>query len=125
MGFYNENTQKWECEDECLEKDGNFFCGDTGILIYSLIYYCIIHISYVDHLTSFALLLEGTGGRGCESDGVDYAITYLSIGFAGFALIIIIVFVLINEAVYCIRKIRQERLIRLIDDRENTQFNLN
>jgi len=30
LGFFNVQTQEWECEDECLTKEGNTFCGDTG-----------------------------------------------------------------------------------------------
>jgi len=81
LSFFNERTNKWECEDNCLERNGNQFCGRT------------------DHLTSFALLLDGSGGgsSGCSSSSIDYLITWLSCGAIVLAIIIVAVAVLANE----------------------------
>jgi len=55
LGSYSEETGKWECDDPCLEENSDgFYCGD------------------VDHLTNFALLLQGGGSGGCGSSANDY-----------------------------------------------------
>ena len=71
LGFFNEETKEWECEDRCLkEKNDNeekedLLCGETN------------------HLTNFAILFSGAGlGGGCGDDNFDYTVLYLSIGFA-------------------------------------------
>ena len=43
LGFYNETTDKWECEDPCPVVRGNQICGKTP------------------HLTNFAMLLQVSG----------------------------------------------------------------
>jgi len=45
LGYWNEETNEWKCQDECLDEssDGTV-CGTT------------------DHLTNFALLLDGSRG---------------------------------------------------------------
>lgn len=57
LGFFNEVTQEWECEDKCLEKnDSGQFCGSTS------------------HFTSFAVLFYGLDGPGanCASTPNNY-----------------------------------------------------
>merc|ERR1739848_505405 len=96
LGFFNVKTQEWECEDECLTKEGNTFCGDT------------------DHLTSFALLLGGANGSdGCGSND-DFVIAYISIGFIVFAIFIVIISVGINELAYRIKDQKKQSLMRII-----------
>lgn len=30
LGFFNEKTKQWECEDKCFDKEGDFvYCGET------------------------------------------------------------------------------------------------
>ena len=58
LGFFNEASDQWECEDPCLEKKGGLLCGST------------------DHFTNFALLLSGgssgaSGGGLCDDDDDD------------------------------------------------------
>ena len=51
LGFLNEETNEWECEDECLKQDDNgLLCGDTS------------------HFSKFSLLLDvaGSGNSGCS-----------------------------------------------------------
>jgi len=78
LGFFNVKTNEWECQDSCLEQQGNRLCGRT------------------DHLTSFALLLEGNGGQSCSSSE-DFLYTWLSCGAVVVALIVIITAVALNE----------------------------
>ena len=35
LGFFNEQTQQWECEDNCLQNEGNEYCGETGLQKFS------------------------------------------------------------------------------------------
>ena len=95
LGFVNEETNEWECADECVEEnDEGQFCGET------------------DHFTSFAILLSGGGSNGCDSeDGVDKVITYLSVGFVAVAAIFLFIFLLIAEIVFRIRKDRNEKFL--------------
>ena len=64
LGYLDERTGKWECEDPCLEQDQNgLYCGSTG------------------HLTSFALLLSGGGNNDPCASGDDYLLAWISLGF--------------------------------------------
>jgi hypothetical protein len=54
---------EWKCQDPCLTRENStYVCGDTG------------------HFTSFAVLLDGTGGDGCggDSSGANIIIQWLS-----------------------------------------------
>lgn len=68
LGFYVQEEDAWECEDPCLKRssDSRQLCGDT------------------DHLTTFSILLDSTGGGNdpCDSsDGsMDLTMTILSAG---------------------------------------------
>ena len=58
-------------------------------------------ILYIDHLTSFSLLLNGFGGNnGCESSNIDYILSWISLGLLIFAIIIIFIAVVLNELKY-------------------------
>jgi len=70
LGYLNEATGRWECEDPCVEQDQNgLFCGTTG------------------HLTNFALLLSGGKGDPCGSEE-DYLIAWISLAFICTAIIL-------------------------------------
>ncbi len=53
LGFFNDASDQWECEDACLEKKGGLLCGST------------------DHFTNFALLLSGGSSKGGQCDDDD------------------------------------------------------
>jgi len=55
LGYYDETSKTWKCEDECLKSNDDLLCGQT------------------DHFTSFAILLGGSGGgKGpCDDDDKD------------------------------------------------------
>ena len=54
----------------------------------------------LDHLTSFALLLDGANnGGGCDSD-FDYILTWISLGLVGFCVVMCCIAVGINELKY-------------------------
>ena len=36
LGYFNEETREWECEDKCMDEKENLLCGKTGI-IYSFV----------------------------------------------------------------------------------------
>ena len=79
LSFFNTKTEEWECEDECLSREGNQYCGTTN------------------HLTSFALLLNGkTSNSNCSSED-DYVILWLSLAFVGLAIILFIIVALVVE----------------------------
>ena len=78
MGFFDTSSNSWVCEDECTEKSDGLICGETN------------------HLTSFALLLQGKGNSDrCESE--DYFYAWLSLGFVGVALILFFIAVITAE----------------------------
>ena len=94
LSFFNTETRRWECEDECLEKVGDQYCGETN------------------HLTSFALLLDGGGGGGggddpCNSNEADYIFVWLSLAAVALAICCIILMILIVEIRF--RKKQYER----------------
>jgi len=84
LSFFNTDTRRWECEDECLEVSGSQVCGKT------------------EHLTSFALLLDGGGGSGgsddpCNSVTPDYLFAWISLGLVAGAICFVIVAVIAIE----------------------------
>ena len=92
LGYYDTEKKEWICEDDCPEKeDGGLVCGKT------------------DHLTSFALLLNG-GGAGCE-DEYQYLYSYLSIAFVGVGIIMVIIAIILIELYYM--NLRRARHIEL------------
>lgn len=57
LGYIDESSNKWKCEDRCLKSEKNdYLCGNT------------------DHFTSFALLFNGIAKKngGCGSGNGDY-----------------------------------------------------
>jgi len=95
LSFFNTDTGQWECEDKCLKKEGDEYCGNT------------------DHLTSFALLLSGGanggGGDPCDSDNTDYILAWISLGFVAFAICCIILALVFVEFKYRKQRIDQNR----------------
>ena len=71
-------------------------------------------MQFLDHLTSFALLLGGANGSdGCGSND-DFVIAYISIGFIVFAIFIVIISVGINELTYQIRDRSKRNTMKII-----------
>ena len=57
LGYFDDKSGGWKCEDVCLEKSGDQLCGST------------------DHFTNFALLLSGGAGKNkdsCDDDEDTY-----------------------------------------------------
>merc|ERR1712137_1461216 len=84
LGYYDVTNREWICEDECLKRENNSYCGET------------------DHLTNFALLLGGTGGNRsggdpCESYSPNYLFAWLSLAAVALACCCIIVGILAVE----------------------------
>ena len=49
FGMFNEETNEWECEDECLQKDDNGqYCGETGKyhLFYNILFLFYLYSYY-------------------------------------------------------------------------------
>jgi len=86
LGFLNEDTGEWECQDELLQENGSGeFCGSTP------------------HFTSFALLLGASCGPDCSS-GQEQLIQWLSLGFACGGVAMVLVGVMLVEV-----RIRNQR----------------
>eukprot|EP00012_Vannella_robusta_P010712 CAMPEP_0206203140 /NCGR_PEP_ID=MMETSP0166-20121206/12633_1 /ASSEMBLY_ACC=CAM_ASM_000260 /TAXON_ID=95228 /ORGANISM="Vannella robusta, Strain DIVA3 518/3/11/1/6" /LENGTH=185 /DNA_ID=CAMNT_0053622283 /DNA_START=41 /DNA_END=598 /DNA_ORIENTATION=- len=81
LGFFDVEKNEWICEDECLEQEGSFYCGDT------------------DHLTSFALLLDGGSGGGdpCSSSDEDYVLAWISLALVAASITFITIIIIIFE----------------------------
>ena len=96
LSFFNTDTGQWECEDPCLKQEGNQYCGST------------------DHLTSFALLLDG-GGNGnngndpCDSDSTDYTLAWISLGLVAGAICCIILAIIALELRFRKKEYTQRR----------------
>ena len=86
LGYIDESKvpPEWVCEDKCLNSKDNYLCGKT------------------DHLTSFALLFQGLakGGK-CGSSQYEYIFGsslkdfYLIISFAGLAILIALIAIIL------------------------------
>ena len=98
LSFFNTRTEKWECQDKCLTREDDQYCGTT------------------DHLTSFALLLDGggNGGGGCGSSDEDYVFAWISLALIIIAIIIVIVSVVINEIRFRFIYQRKKRIMSLM-----------
>ena len=84
LGYYEESTEKWICEDECLQNEDDTLCGESP------------------HLTSFALLLSGGNGRNrdndpCGTDSFQFLYSWLSLAFVGCALCCILFAIIVIE----------------------------
>ena len=65
---------------------------------HSFIKYFVIYIYvFLDHLTSFALLLNGNGNDPCDDNQEDYIITWISLAFVALAIIIVFVGIVFLE----------------------------
>lgn len=69
LGFFDESGGEWKCTDPCLKKKQNLICGTT------------------DHFTNFAILL--TGGEEECGETTSYVISWLSMAFIIFAILVI------------------------------------
>jgi len=94
LSYRSDPSDEWKCEDQCLEKKDNAYCGQT------------------DHLTSFALLL-GQGVKDC-SDSADRLFIWLSVGFIGGALILVLVAVISMEIYLRVASKRRSEFLRQI-----------
>jgi len=84
LGYYDVTNREWICEDECLKRENDSYCGET------------------DHLTNFAVLLGGSGGGRsggdpCESYSPNYLFAWLSLAAVALACCCIIVGILAVE----------------------------
>ena len=80
LGFFDVKKNRWQCQDPCLTQQNGTFCGQT------------------DHLTSFALLLQGLGNTDpCASDSSGRVLVWLSLAFVCVAIIAVLVGVVIIE----------------------------
>ena len=109
LGYYDTEKKEWICEDDCPEKDGGLVCGKT------------------DHLTSFALLLQGGGNNGgkCDSSEDDYVFAWLSMALLIFAILIIVICVLLNEVRFRLIHQRKKRIMKLMAHHAENNEDLN
>lgn len=96
LGFFNEQKEKWECEDWTLRRNetegiGMFLCGKTN------------------HFTSFAILFSGGRNDGDESSGYGYFTGDWKgdVGVSAFFALVLLMIGAIIIAVAVIRKARQ------------------
>ena len=97
LSFFNTKNEEWECQDKCLSRNNGQYCGTT------------------DHLTSFALLLQGGGNSGgvCNSSD-DYVIAWISMALLILAIIIVIICVILNEIRFKLIYQRKKRIMSLM-----------
>ena len=104
LGYFNEITQEWECEDECLEKNKNEqFCGTTT------------------HFTAFSVLFYGIDGPGaaCSSPPNPYIFDeywqdlILTASFIGAAICCFCLCVFCSRFYFCRRIIFGRETIRI------------
>ena len=83
LGFFDTEMGIWRCQDSSLERllnsndDQSTFCGITP------------------HLTSFALLLTGIDNN--KDQSLDRVLSWLSLAFVGFAIIIVLASIMLIE----------------------------
>ena len=107
MGFFDTSSNTWVCEDECTEKSDGLICGETN------------------HLTSFALLLQGKGNSGRCDSSEDYVFAWLSMALLILAILIIIICVLLNEVRFRLIYRRKKRIMSLMTGTTKTNEDLN
>lgn len=95
LGYYEVASGKWECEDRCLEKQENGYCGTTG------------------HLTAFALLLDLGSEDGCN-ETTDRLFVWLSAGFLGAAIVLIILAMVAIEVYVRLAKMYRVHFLRTL-----------
>ena len=113
LGYFDVISQEWVCEDRDVnEKLTDLFCGFTGNfdLLFSFSRFLIFLL--LDHLTNFALLLDGNGND--SSDPISFVIAYLSAIFVFVALIFILFGVLLVEIRMRLKIASKEKELRRI-----------
>jgi len=87
-----------------LKKAGNQYCGET------------------DHLTSFALLLNGIDGKksACDSNSIDYTLAWISMALLIAAILAIVIAIIAIESGYRIRRYRKHETLRMIQSERYT-----
>ena len=99
LSFFNTETEKWECEDKCLSREGNQYCGTT------------------DHLTSFALLLQGddnNNGGNCNSSENNYIFAWIYMALIIFAILLVCFCAVLNEIRFVFIRRRKKRIMSLM-----------
>jgi len=69
---------------------------------------------FLDHLTSFALLLNGNGNDPCDDNQEDYIITWISLAFVSIALIFVVGGIAVYEIYFRFRIQRYNRTMSKI-----------
>lgn len=85
LGYFDTKSNQWKCEDQCLDQEGDSYCGTT------------------DHLTSFALLFNGNGNNDPCASGENYTLAWISLGFITAAVVIVILATVAVELRFQIR----------------------
>ena len=106
LGFFNETSREWQCEDDCPITRNNELCGKT------------------DHLTNFAMLLQVEGTRGPEdpcasSLSENHVYQYLTIGFTAGAICCCLIASIFIELYFRWKQIRHKIHLRLISREQN------
>ena len=97
LGFFNILTNRWECESVCLRNEGDMYCGGT------------------DHLTSFALLLEGASGISCNSGDISYSLAWASFALVIAAIITVLLSMVAIEAKYMWQRRKENDLFNNVE----------
>ena len=63
LGFYNTVSHSWECEDNCLDKEGNQYCGKTGKNSFHIINFKIIDIYLTILIRPFNIICTSSWRR--------------------------------------------------------------
>ena len=99
LSYYDEQKSKWRCEDECLvtnrSRKDNLLCGQT------------------DHLTNFALLLNGKESRTdlCQSSQQDNTLSWVSFGMVLGAVVLVCLCGLVIEVQIRYRRYKRKKFI--------------
>lgn len=82
LGYFDEDRNRWVCEDPCLKENNGLLCGKS------------------DHFTNFAILLGANFGEDCDDgmDKLDEVISWLSFAVICLAILIVLLSVIIIEA---------------------------
>ena len=84
LSYFDVDQQEWKCVDRCLkyksQNGTDILCGKT------------------DHFTSFAVLLDSTGGGDeCDNETFNNPFTWLSLAFIIFACVLFFIFAVIKD----------------------------
>ena len=88
MSFYDEITKKWICQDPCLKQIDSQLCGET------------------DHLTNFAILLNGdeAGDDPCGSSDDIPILFWVSLGMCILSVCCILIAIVLIEIKFYLKK---------------------